>query len=127
MKKALVAILAFLYLAISSGVVVSTHYCMGKIASVDYGYNGHNICSTCGMEQKGECCHTEFKVVKLQDAHQLAQAGIELMKVPVEAPVYHHYENYSSLSAVTFFSSYPHAPPDQRVNSIYLYNNVFRV
>jgi len=125
-KKAFIAILALLYLAVASGVVVNTHYCMGRVASVDYGYNAHNLCATCGMEQMKGCCHTEFKVVKLQDAHQ-AVTGIQLLNTPPGAPVHNYTADYFSLPTHTFSSAYPHALPDQRVNSIYLYTNVFRV
>ena len=52
MKKIIVAILAFLYLGVSSGVAMEIHYCMGKKAGVDL-YNSNNQkCSKCSMHEK---------------------------------------------------------------------------
>ena len=127
MKKAIIAILAFLYISTASGVVINVHFCMGHIASVSYGFEGDDACGKCGMKAKKDCCHTEYKVVKLEDAHQLAKAGFQFMQLPVESPVpFMHYtrqlrDNRSSSTTTN------HSPPDIRANEVYLYNNVFRI
>ncbi len=36
-------------MTIASGVVVNVHYCMGRLASVEYGYDDHDVCGKCGM------------------------------------------------------------------------------
>ena len=71
MKKFIIGILAVLYLAVSSGVVMEVHYCMGKIAGVEW-YGGQNDkCGKCGMtEKKSGCCHDELKIYKLEDSHK---------------------------------------------------------
>ena len=112
----------------ASGVVVNTHYCMGRIAAVDYGYTAISNCGTCGMEEQMGCCHTEQKIVKLQDDHQLAKAGIDLMQAPVLTHVWDELNlQVSTLSIQHYFVSCPHDPPDQRNNAFYIYNNVFRI
>ena len=70
MKKIIVAILAFLYLGVSSGIAMEIHYCMGKKAGVDL-YNSNNQkCSKCGMHEKKGCCSEENKFYKLNDSHK---------------------------------------------------------
>jgi hypothetical protein len=70
MKKFVVAILAVIYLFVSTGVAFNIHYCMGKVASVDF-IQHSDKCNKCGMKIKGGCCKDEFKIVKLSDSHQL--------------------------------------------------------
>ena len=77
MKKVFIAILALVYLTVSSGVALTVHYCMGKVASVDI-LHGSDKCSKCGMKTKGGCCKDEFKIVKLSDSHKLITNEIHL-------------------------------------------------
>lgn len=129
MKKAIIAILAILYVTIASGVVVNVHYCMGRIASVAYGYDDHDVCGKCGMSAaKKGCCHTEYKLVKLQDEHRLAQAQVTFLELPAETPVHPSLVDFSAVSPAgdAVFLQY-HSPPDPRLNTVYLSNCVFRI
>lgn len=72
MKKFAVAILAILYITVSSGVAMSIHYCMGKVASVSLMHTDHG----CGM--KKDCCKNEFKIVKLNDSHKLFSNEVKI-------------------------------------------------
>lgn len=127
MKKAAIAILALLYIATTSGVVVNVHYCMGAVASVTYGHKSPDSCGKCGMKERAGCCHSELKVVKLDDVHQQTvktqQTAIAVAELPVaffQAAV----ETYDSRA--DFGISY-HSPPDPRVNAVYLHTSVFRI
>jgi hypothetical protein len=80
MKKILAIIVACMYLAITSGLVLQIHYCMGKEvgSSVAFADAGTHACATCGMENaKNKCCHDEVKFVKLQDVHKLVTADYQ--------------------------------------------------
>ena len=44
MKKVILAILSIVYLAVASGIVVGTHYCMGRITSSQYAYSAGDRC-----------------------------------------------------------------------------------
>ena len=127
MKKALIAILSFLYVTVASGVVVNIHYCMGNLSSVSYGYDKHSACDKCGMKERKGCCHTEFKVVKLQDAHQLVQAAEKMSATPVLLPVTPIDYTAGNLPAKSTLSLHYHSPPDKRVNEVYLHNLAFRI
>lgn len=128
MKKAFVAILAILYLTITSGVVVNVHYCMGRIASVEYGSDDHDVCSKCGMPgQKNKCCHTEYKLVKVQDAHQLAKTQVQFLELPAEVPVQQPLFQQPVAGQEPYLALQYHSPPDPRLNTVYLSNCVFRI
>jgi hypothetical protein len=128
MKKAFIAILAFLYITITSGIVVNVHYCMGRVASVEYGYDDHDVCGKCGMASKKKgCCHTEYKLVKLQDAHQQAKVQVAFMQLPAEAPVQTTNFQVPLSGMDQYLSLQYHSPPDQRLNTVYLTNCVFRI
>lgn len=70
MKKIAIAILAFLYLAVSSGVAMEIHYCMGKKAGMDLYSSSKDKCHKCGMKEKKGCCSDENKFYKLSDSHK---------------------------------------------------------
>lgn len=128
MKKAVIAILAILYVTVASGVVVNVHYCMGRIASVEYGYDDHDVCGKCGMsgEKKG-CCHTEYKLVKLQDEHRLVQASVSFPELPAIVPVQTSFLQQPLSGVEACLSLSYHSPPDFRLNIVYLRNSVFRI
>ena len=123
----MVVILALLYITMTSGVVVNVHYCMGAVASITYGHDESESCGKCGMKAKAGCCHTEFKMVKLEDAHQpYYQAKINLDAVAeAPQPLFSTTTELSSSDRV-YGVSY-HSPPDPRVNSIYLHTGIFRI
>lgn len=82
-KKFIVAILAFLYLGVSSGIAMEIHYCMGKKAGVDFFGSGSDKCGKCGMtEKKNGCCNDEHKFYKIDDLHKKASNDLGF-----EAPV----------------------------------------
>ena len=106
MKKAVIAILALLYIITTSGVVVNVHYCMGTVASVTYGHEAPESCGKCGMIEKDGCCHSELKVVKLDDVHQQAVKAAQTEQV-AELPVAYFeaavavFNSHNNLSTLT--------------------------
>jgi hypothetical protein len=77
MKRLLVILLALIYITTTSGIVISTHYCMGEVADVAFGQKEADTCGTCGMDNKG-CCHDDLDVIKLTDNHHVAFQSTEL-------------------------------------------------
>jgi hypothetical protein len=130
MKKVLIGILAILYLAVSSGVVMELHYCMGKLAGVEL-YGGHDDkCGRCGMTEKKKsgCCHDELKIYKLEDAHKNATNAISFDKAIVA--IVHQYNNYAAWlqpAYPAFIQPPVHSPPDIGGPPINIANCVFRI
>jgi hypothetical protein len=130
MKKAFIFILALFYLTVASGITVNLHYCMGHLTSVDYGHGTKEggTCGKCGMpDDNNACCHTDSKLVKLQDDHQLSALAFKSKQpeaVEITQPIYaaadiQHAQASTSLSI--------HSPPDKPDHTIYLHNCVFRI
>ncbi|MBL0146451.1 MAG: hypothetical protein IPP48_12605 [Chitinophagaceae bacterium] len=73
MKKLLLTITAIIYMAASTGIAMDVHYCMGKLAGVEYFSKVDDKCGRCGMKEVGKngCCHDEHKFVKLEDSHKM--------------------------------------------------------
>lgn len=123
----MIVILAVLYLGLTTGVVKNLHYCMGQLSKVDFGYDKHDACNKCGMTEKGGCCDTEIKFVKLEDSHQWQQA--ESVKKLVSLPILREHllvyptECYEPVIA----SRYHHSPPDHRANSLYLHTRALLI
>ena len=72
MRRTILLIMAFCYLASATGVAVQWHYCMGKLRSIDFSSLSHSErCSKCGMQKKeNSCCNDAVAFSKVTDAHQ---------------------------------------------------------
>ena len=81
MKRLITLFIAIIYLVMSTGFVMNSHYCMGKLSSVELGRSEVKKC-ICGMRidraKKSKCCHSKIEVVKLEDSHKLSTSTIVL-------------------------------------------------
>lgn len=125
MKKFLVTILAFVYLATTTGATIHMHYCMGKIYSVDL--LKKDKCTKCGMEASEGCCNDELKVLKLKDNHQ--PAGNAITFDPGFAIVDTHYNitDHVDHKVATWVTTNKNSPPSGLPTPLYLLNRVFRL
>ena len=128
MKKIAVAILAILYLGVSSGIAMEIHYCMGKKSGVDfYGENGKK-CGKCGMKEKKGCCSDEHKFLKLSDSHKNVSNEISfslpaIALVPVGIPL--NCVRFNAAPAVDALKN--NSPPIYTGPSACIMNCVFRI
>lgn len=126
-KRFIITILAFLYLGLTSGVVKNLHYCMGQLSNVEYGYDDHDSCGTCGMKEKDGCCNTELKIVKVEDSHQWVKSGsITKKSFTISTADSERYVSIPPAYYSVYASSY-HSPPDRRTNSVYLHTGVLLI
>lgn len=128
MKKFLLAILAIIYLGVSSGIAMNIHYCMGKISSVDIYHKIHDKCGNCGMKSSGcECCKDEVKIFKLKDTHKLISNDI---KIALSVAIIYNYKSIlnSLLPASEISFTYNnHSPPAFQATSLNILYCVFRI
>lgn len=128
MKKLLTSLLLLVYLLVSAGFVVSVHYCMDKVRSLQLGNITHKNCMKCGMpikEGKG-CCKDEVKVMKMQidqSPVKWAQADFSLSPVAVLASSFLSVPLFGNLKKTAPFA---HGPPLSKQDT-YLLNCVFRI
>lgn len=116
-----------MYLGITSGVMLNIHYCMGEKDSMGYGIDESDHCGKCGMNDKNSCCHSEYKLLKVQDAHVFS-AAVRHDAAPALAtePKPFTFADLTYHSRVTDTCQY-HSPPDPRVNQLRFYQRVFRI
>jgi hypothetical protein len=130
MKRVLTSLIAMVYFVISSGMVMSIHYCMGKISSVDINHNKTETC-VCGMSLKETsnkgCCKTEFKMVKLEDTHKAAYAFYEIQAPAVLLPSVTSLFQQVDLQQSAEVYADIHGPPLLSEQDTYLFNCVFRI
>lgn len=131
MKKFLATILAFLYLATTTGATVHMHYCMDKLVELNLWHSEKDQCSNCGMEnsqQDNGCCKDEHKQVKLENDHYKAGTAFQAMQLTALAlPVYFNEITPVTFSSVTEENPRSHAPPRSCDIAIYKRNCVFRI
>ena len=129
MKKLIAFIWLVIYTCVSTGFVVSTHYCMNKQRSIELGAAQKEICDKCGMVKKEShgCCRDEVKVVKLQQDTQLAKIvtpSLEL-SLPVITASQHliaPFYNFTESSEPASFQ-----PPPLQPDDLCVANSVFRI
>ena len=128
MKKLLASILLLVYFTVSTGFVVSVHYCMNKVDSIELGDNSSDQCGKCGMhvEDSGGCCKDDVKMVKMQVDHSVAKTASPDFSLQLPGKAIH--SDYLFAIANNTLNKYPlaHGPPlsDQ---DTYLLNCVFRL
>lgn len=129
MKRALASILLLLYFCVSTGFVVSLHFCMNQLDAVQVGAANSEKCGKCGMhtEDSDGCCREEVKVIKLEQDQQLAKLLMpSLTLVPVELPLSQHlalpFQNFVQARVLHFPD-----PPLRSSQPVYLSNRVFLI
>lgn len=110
MRKSITIVLAFIYLLTTSGIVISTHYCMGEVAGYALGHNDDHLCGVCGMSNEG-CCHDDLSVLKVKDDHQLVHSGIVLPSLDIHTPVTETNYSFQTPSHKNVDPTQSHAPP----------------
>jgi hypothetical protein len=128
MKKIYIGVLAIIYMAVSSGIAVELHYCMGSKAGIDFFGATNEKCGKCGMTEKNTgCCHDEFKFYKLNDSHKTASNDL-VFTAPVFA-VINEYNIYNWQMPLINISApvNNHSPPDYTKHDVCIMNCVFRI
>jgi hypothetical protein len=110
MKRLTAILLALIYISTTSGIVINTHYCMGKIAEIALGASGNAKCDTCGMENEG-CCHDDLQVIKLTENHHYSAVKFELPSLHVIAPPHTEQDEREITSRIVTGSLRNHSPP----------------
>jgi hypothetical protein len=126
MKKALAAILLLVYFTVSTGFVVSLHYCMDRLTSAEIGNSKSDKCDYCGMHKDGHCCRDDVKVVKLQTTHLASQItvpffSLSFVSVATTEFIVSPFYNFTKTS-----HAIAHSPPLNEQDT-YLQNCVFRI
>ena len=136
MKKLLLTILAFVYLAVASGMSVNMHYCMEKLVSWNLTGNHDKDCPVCNTEEKGSgkttlsckgCCKDELKQLQLEKDYKAEQHISS--NVSFGEP---HFTN--SFNELTLFvpvkltgANNINAPPVKYKVPSFIFNCVFRI
>lgn len=129
MRRSLVAILTLLYFAVSSGIVMNVHYCMGKRQSVSLNVLAAGSCA-CGkkMTNKKGCCKTESQLVKLNDVQKASYANFAVQAPVTEAAVSAFYTSWVPVPDYELLAlPVEHSPPLLSKQHTYLLNSVFRI
>jgi len=129
-KRFALSILAVLYLAVGSGIVVNKHFCMNRLDSWEFYGKLDDKCNRCGMEstEKHGCCHDEVHVIKLTPDQKLALLSFDL-SVPqeIQLPAWINYFLAPLENGAPSVYYLNHSPPLLTDSDTYLQNNVFRI
>jgi len=128
MKKGIAAILLVLYVAFSTGVVISFHYCMNDLDSLQLGAAKTEICGKCGMHQvdANACCNDEVKIFKIQDDQQTSVVNFKFSAPEALITLLPYLSDISFTNSTHELFSNNHSPPLNKQYT-YLQNCVFRI
>ena len=128
MKKIFALLIAILYLAVSSGLAVEIHHCMGEIKDFSLATSKNNKCSSCGMETgSNKCCKDELKFVKLQDSYKLLNINYELNVPVVDLHNNLFLVNINPIDPISIAIGKSPAPPGSPTTSLCIMNSFFRI
>jgi hypothetical protein len=128
MKKGIAVILLVLYVAFSTGVVISFHYCMNDLDSLQLGAAKTEICGKCGMHQvdANACCNDEVKIFKIQDDQQTSVVNFKFSAPEALITPLPYLSEISITNSTHELFSNNHSPPLNKQYT-YLQNCVFRI
>jgi hypothetical protein len=129
MKKLATAVLLLVYFTVTTGFVVSVHYCMNKVDSVELGYAGAEECGKCGMnvQTSDGCCKDDVKVIKMQVDQNLAKIAVPNFTLSpfLFAVLAGRFPDFL-LTSISNAFPFSNGPPLSKQNS-YLLHCVFRL
>lgn len=128
MKKLLASILLLVYFTVSTGFVVSIHYCMNKVDSIELGDNHDEECGKCGMhiEKSRGCCKDDVKVVKMQMDQTTAKTFVADFSIPLPTAITGEFILAPYKNCISAGYPLAHGPPLSKQDT-YLQNCVFRL
>jgi hypothetical protein len=126
MKKALASIVLLIYFAVSTGFVLSVHYCMDRFDSAQLGTSASDKCAKCGMHKDGGCCRDDVKVVKLQTSHMASQLISSEFSLPAAQIITTEFLLSPFRNYTETFKAVDHGPPLSEQDT-YINNRVFRI
>lgn len=129
-RKGLIGLILFFYLAGTTGLVVTIHHCMNQFSSLSFFHHQDHDdgnCNRCGMDMnENKCCSDYQFSYKIQDTHQPTSLSV-LMKT--EMPFVSRLESVevaeSKIELVWY--SQIHIPPNIQTNKLYRDFCVFRI
>lgn len=128
MKRSIASILLILYVAFSTGVVMSYHYCMDDLDSSNLGVVKTEICGKCGMHTSGanKCCHDQVKIFKIQDDQQVSGIHFKFSAPDAVMATLPILDDVLLVTSTHSYSLNNHSPPISEQDT-YLQNCVFRI
>ncbi|HJW17406.1 MAG TPA: hypothetical protein VJ499_09800 [Flavisolibacter sp.] len=126
MKKLLTTIVLIVYAVMSTGFVVSLHYCMDKVNSAQLGDKSSDKCDRCGMHKDGHCCWDDIKVVKIQTSHLSSNNTVDIPPVSPVVISNHNHILLGHFQARQANEPIAHGPPVSKQDT-YLAICVFRI
>ena len=130
MKKIAIITTAIVYLFLSVGIRMNTHYCDDKISSVDFFFSKNKNC--CGNGEIAKtCCKDKVSYLKLSDNQKSASVLIfsapDFSEALVPAIDYSKIYLFAKQDLPVYINSFFDSDIPLRKNPIYIINRSFRV
>ena len=121
MKKFILIILTLLYAVVSSGITVNVHYCMGRMADVEWG--SASACTMCGQKKTSDCCKDEAHYIKLAVDQDVNHVPVVTELLPVLYAGFLSLEVEDTCQSFIAFDS----PPKQTGVPLFVYHCTYLI
>ena len=128
MKKLAASILLLIYFVVSTGFVVSVHYCMDEVKGIELGHATNDACNQCGMviQDSDGCCKDEVKVFKMPVDQLITKLLIAGFAIPEVSSFTSDYLLTPLVTSLQSEEPVANGPPLCKQET-YLQNCVFRI
>ena len=118
------------YLAVTSGVIVNSHFCMDKLDSTQLFATSSKVCGKCGMhtDKSHGCCRDEVKILKVDSDQKLNPVlNFEIPSLEAIVMIPSEFIITSFYNAPKSPIYFTHSPPLIGAQDTYLQNRSFRI
>lgn len=128
MKKIALILLISIYSLSTFGIGIRQFYCCGQLKSTSISFV-QEAKVKCGMgDEKGGCCQTKFKSLKVKDTHIVADAIANPVKHFSEVIIFNpSFESIALVQQQIVVNNPGHAPPLHHGTPLYILNCIFRI
>lgn len=127
MKRIIVITAAFLYLAFSSGLSLSVHFCGSYFSGIEF--FGKAACDCADERMSKECCEDYTAFIKIKSEHNASQVFVPSPPT-FKALTTGCFNEYALTSLISFIHFYPKntdGPPIQHSSQLNILHGIFRL
>lgn len=128
MRRIVSISILILYLVSFSGILMSFHFCGGKLSNIDFFSDASHQCSCGKKAMKPNCCKDKTVLLKANDG--LAKTETHIFKISAPKLIFTLVNQVNVLPSAHFqfvTSDFFHPPPFKPKASIHIFNGVFLI
>jgi hypothetical protein len=126
LKKSILILLSFIYLATSSGIFLSIHYCSGDLS--EFRFYGDAGCDCGDDAMTKDCCEDQNTFIKIKDEHNFSKLVLDPNKcLKLLTGLFHKPIEPIQNGFIVFYAKNTDGPPITSSSELNILYRVFRI